>query len=151
MHKWINTGIIGGSCKNQFAVAKSVRQSQRHVVSCKIINHNLGTAFAFQFVCQDFNCLFGMTINRSVSDHNSFFFRGIGGPFVIKTDIMAKILGKNRAVKRTDHLDIQSCGNLQQRLNLWAIFANNPNKISSCFVIPVFIHIQGTEFAKAVC
>ena len=64
---------------------------------------------------------------------------------------MSKIFGENRSVKRTDGLDIQSCGYFQKVLYLYAIFSNDTDKVSSCLIIPWLFHIQGTEFSEAVC
>ena len=111
IHKRINAGIVGSSCKNQLAVAESIRQSQRHIVSCKVINNNLRTSLAAQLVGQQIYRFSGVAIYGSISNYNTLCFRSVRGPGIIKTDIMSQILCKNRAVKRTDYLNIQSSGN----------------------------------------
>ena len=49
-----------------------------------------------------------------------------------------------------DHLDIQSGSLFQKILNLYAVFANDVDKIASCFVFPWLVCIQGTEFTETV-
>ena len=53
-------------------------------------------------------------------------------------------------MQRADHLDIQSGSLFQKILNLYAVFANDVDKIASCFVFPWLVCIQGTEFTETV-
>ena len=64
---------------------------------------------------------------------------------------MSQILCEYRTMQWTDDLDIQCCCNFQKSLYLCAVFAYNTDKVSSCFIVPVFFYIKGTEFAKSVC
>ena len=91
MHKRIDACVVGCGGKNQFAVAESIGESQGHIVSCQIVYDNLWTAFASQFVSQQIHCFFCMSVDRSVGDHDTFFFRCVGRPGVVQTDVMSEI------------------------------------------------------------
>ena len=88
-----------------------------------------------------------MTIYGSVGDHDSVCLRCVGRPGVIKSDIMAKIFGEYRAMKRTDFLDIKCCSNFEKCLNLFAVFSYDTDEVTSCFVIPRLLYIERTEFS----
>ena len=59
-------------------------------------------------------------VNRGIGDNDSFGFRRIRRPGLIKIQIIAKVLGKHRAVQGTDNLNIQPRRLFQQILNLYA-------------------------------
>ena len=64
---------------------------------------------------------------------------------------MSKILCKNRSVERADSLDIQSCCCFEKLLYLRAIFSDDSDVITACFVVPILFYIKSSEFAEAVC
>ena len=112
IHKRINACIISCGGQYQFAVTERIGQRQRHVIPCKIINHNFWTSFSAQFIGQNFHCFFRVAVYRSVGDYNSLCLRGIGRPCVIQSDVMSEIFSKHRSVERADGLNIQACRHL---------------------------------------
>ena len=151
VHKRIDACIICGGCENQLGVTESIAQCLGHIVSCKIIDNNVWTSFAAEFIGQLLNGHFCMTVYRCVGDDNSVILRCVGRPGIIEANIMSKIFSKNRSVERADGLDIQSCGCFQKVLHLHTIFSNDADIVSSCLIVPWFLCIQGTEFSEAVC
>ena len=151
VHKRIDACIICGGCENQLGVTESIAQCLGHIVSCKIIDNNVWTSFAAEFIGQLLNGHFCMTVYRSVGDHDSVILRCVGRPGIIEANIMSKIFSKNRSVEWADGLDIQSCGYFQKILHLHTIFSNDADIVSSCLIVPWFLCIQGAEFSEAVC
>ena len=92
-----------------------------------------------------------MSIYGSIGNHNSVIFRCIGRPCIIKPDIMSEIFCKNRSMKRTDFLNIESGRYFEKFLYLCTVFSYDTDKISSCLVIPWFFHIQRSELSKTIC
>ena len=150
IHKWINARVVSGSSKNQFGITESITDGQGHIISCEVIDKNSRASFGSELFCKEIYSISGVTVNRSVGDHDSVCFRRVGRPGVIKSDIMAKVFGKDRAVKRTDLLDIKGCSNFEKCLYLFSVFSYDTNEIASCFVIPRFFCIESTEFAETV-
>ena len=91
-----------------------------------------------------------MAVNRGIGDNDSFGFRRIRRPGLIKIQIIAKVLGKHRAVQGTDNLNIQPRRLFQQILNLYAVLAHNPNVIAASLARPILFYIQSAEFSKAI-
>ena len=54
-------------------------------------------------------------------------------------------------MKRTDCLDIQSCGSFQKLLNLCTVFSNDSDIVTASFAVPVFFYVKCSEFTETVC
>ena len=91
IHERINARVVGGGSKNQLGVAESITDGQGHIISCEVIDKNSRASFGSELFCKEIYSISGVTVNRSVGDHDSVCFRCVGRPGVIKSDIMAKV------------------------------------------------------------
>ena len=149
-HKREDLGIIGRGRKNQFTVAESIFHCFCHIIPGQVEQRDFGAVIFFQLVSQKFNCLFRISVYRGVGDHYAFILRSIGRPCVVQVQIIAKVFGENRSVKRTDRLDIQTGSGFQQFLRLCSVLPYDSEIVSSGFAGPVFFHIICTEFTETV-
>ena len=91
-----------------------------------------------------------MSVNGSISDHNAFLFRTIRGPRVIQANVMTQIFVQNRSVQRADNGNIKCRRLFQKRLYLRTVLSDDPDKVSSGLVIPVFLHIKCSKLSEAI-
>ena len=150
-HEWEDSCVVGCSSEHQLAVTERVLYSLRHVFPGEISNDHLWTAFCGKLCSQSFYSLLCISINGSIGDHDAFGLRGVGGPGLVQSQIIAQVFLQDGAVQRTDGLNIQSGCLFQQILHLRAVFSDDSDVITACFTCPVFFHIQGAELTEAVC
>ena len=75
----------------------------------------------------------------------------IGRPGIVKVQVITKIFGQNRSMEWTDDLDIQVGSFLQKSLNLYTVFSNDTDVITTSLTSPVFLYIQCSKFTECVC
>lgn len=106
-HKREGFSVVCNAGQYQLAVAESVFHCLCHVFSCKIADNNLRAALFFQLLCKKLCCFLCMSVYRCVGDHYAFALYFIRRPDIIFLQIMSKIFGKDRSVKRADGLEFR--------------------------------------------
>ena len=91
-----------------------------------------------------------MSIDRCISNHDTVRLHSVGRPDVVFFNIVCKIIFQNGSVKRADNLNIQIGCLFQYILYLSAIFPDDTDIVAACFAVPVFFHVQRSEFSKTI-
>ena len=151
LHKGEQFCIVGCGGQHQLIVAEGILHSLCHILSGKVGDNHFGTALFSALFCQQFHCLLGVAVYRSIGDHDTLALRGIGRPCVIQIQIIAQILLQHRAMEGADHSNIQAGSLLQQGLHLCAILAHDADIVAPCLASPLFLYIQRAELTKTVC
>ena len=131
-------------------MTEAVLNTFRNIITRKVCKRNSRTAL---FLKNFFELLCGfksVSVNRSTGDKYAPVLRLIRRPSVIKLQNLGNCVGKNRTVKRTNCLNIKSCGFLEQCLNLCAELADNVEIISSCFTAPALVCVGCAELSECV-
>ena len=141
-----DAAVVGSSSDHQSVITISICDGRRHIISGKVIENHIFLAFCFPG-------------SPPVSLQRSWYFREwkhmrSQRPFLpvrscSRSDIclcnsQGFLSGLDRAAGRSS--GYQSGSLFQKILNLYAVFANDVDKIASCFVFPWLVCIQGTEF-----
>ena len=153
VHEGEDAVVVGCGRQNQTVIAESILNSLGHIVAGKIRDNNLLAAFLLKKLCQFHNGLFGIAVDRSVGDQNTFVLGCVGRPFVIEVDVIAQIFVKHGAVQRADDPDVETGGLFEQVLGLQTILAYDAEIVAAGFACPAFgiLYVIGTELAEAVC
>ena len=92
-----------------------------------------------------------MSVYGCIGDHYTFTLYFVGRPDIVFFQIMSKVLGKDRSVKRADRLNIQGCCYFEKLLYLRTVFSNDSDIVAACFAVPVLFYIKSSEFTESIC
>ena len=150
-HEWEDVCIVCSGGKYQFAVAECIFHCLCHIVAGKVKYSNFRASFLDEFLLQKLNRFFGMSVYRSISDHNAFALNCVRRPDIIKIDVISQVFFQDWSMQRTDRLNVQSGCFFQQVLYLCTVFSNDTDVVTACLTCPVFFYIESTEFSETIC
>ena len=137
------------------AAAERIGQNVGRVGGGSIVHRNVFYTAFCQFVCQNIGSCCSTAINRTIGNHNCFFFRLVSAPFLVFIQEVTEIATDNRPVQRTNHTDFQPCSLAQQCLYLRAVFAHDVGVITTGifqpFTVKVYIIIEQIAVQCAPC
>lgn len=115
-----------------------------HIVQGDVLH-----ALLRQTAGQDLGGIFRMAVDGAAEDGHGPVLRGVGAPQLVFLQEPANVFPPDGAMEGADHLDVQSGGPLQQRLDLGTVLAHNVGIIPAGIIqpVPLKVHLIGKDVA----
>ena len=141
-HTAEDAAVVGGRSKYQMTAAECFGNKHGWVSYGYIIHGNVSYASFCQAAGKDVCCIFCVSVNRSVSDHNRLFFRNIAAPCLVFIHVPADIGTPYRTMQRAKDLNVQRSHLFKECLCRRTIFSHNIGIVSSGIIQPVTFKIH---------
>ena len=156
LHRREKTAVISRRRKDRTTIAESILDTLSLIIPRQIVQRHLRTALRLENLSQLQSGRRRTPVDGSICNENTFCFHPIGTPSPVQIQIIIQVLTQDRAVQRTDAIDIQGSRLLQQRLDRTAILAADIEIIPPRLARPVIIlipeetGIQGPELTESI-
>ena len=144
--------IIGGCHKNHLVISERVLDDLSDILSCKVTYNYLRSTLLCEHFTKLLGCLSCVAVNRCVSYKHALILGLIGRPCVVYSEIVFKVFGESRSVKREYGFDLSTCKLFENVLHLHTVLSDNVEIITSCLASPavIVLCIESSELAESV-
>ena len=160
LHLQENARVVGGGGEDQVRAAEGFGDDHRRIGGGNIVHHDVLDALVVKAGGEDLRSVLGVAVNGTVGDHHGLVFGRVGGPALVLFDEPAKVLAPDGSVQRSNDLNLDAGGLLQQRLHLRAVLADDVGVVAAGIVQPFALKIifigkqtaaQRAESAEGIC
>ena len=150
-HEREDLTLIGDGSEHQTVVAERILNGLGHVVASQVKDGDL-LAASLKRCGELLDGSLQMAIHTRIGDRDALVLGLIARPGVIGVEVIAQVLGQYGAVERTDDLNVQVGGLLEDGLHELAELTDDAKVVTARFASPALgiLDVVGAKLAKTV-